>query len=289
MNDSIGYLEEALQFDCQGDRLLGILTRPQGVPEMNCAVLIVVGGPQYRVGSHRQFVLLARALASAGFPVMRFDFRGMGDSEGAPRDFEAVSEDIAAALDALQRACPDVARVVLWGLCDAASAALLYCQERQDARVAGLCLLNPWVRSAESLARTHVKHYYGQRLLQADFWRKLLSGGVPVFGALRGLWRTLRQARVASAPVAARPTFQARMADGLGLFSGPVLLLLSGCDFVAQEFSNCVGTDDTWRAALRRDELTRQEMSEADHTFSSAARRDEVENRTLAWLRNIAR
>lgn len=284
MNDAIGYLEEALQFDCQGDRLLGILARPRGVPEMDCAVLIAVGGPQYRVGSHRQFVLLARALARAGFPVMRFDYRGMGDSEGAPRDFEAVSEDIAAALDALQRACPDVGRVVLWGLCDAASAALLYCQERQDARLAGLCLLNPWVRSAASLARTHVKHYYGQRLLQADFWRKLLSGGLPVLGALRGLLRTLRQARVASTPVAVRPPFQARMAEGLRLFPGPVLLLLSGCDFVAQEFSDRASADDTWRAALRRDDLIRQEMSEADHTFSSAAWREDVLNATLRWL-----
>jgi len=45
-------------------------------------VLIVVGGPQYRVGSHRQFVMLARFLADHGVPCMRFDYRGMGDVSG---------------------------------------------------------------------------------------------------------------------------------------------------------------------------------------------------------------
>jgi alpha/beta superfamily hydrolase len=91
-----------------------------------CGVLVVVGGPQYRVGSHRQFLLLSRRLASEGYPVMRFDYRGMGDGGGAMRSFEDVSADIGAAIEAFQRRCPSVRRIVLWGLCDAASAALLY-------------------------------------------------------------------------------------------------------------------------------------------------------------------
>ena len=41
-------------------------------------MLIVVGGPQYRAGSHRQFTLLARDVAATGVPTMRFDYRGMG-------------------------------------------------------------------------------------------------------------------------------------------------------------------------------------------------------------------
>ena len=43
------------------------------------AVLVVVGGPQVRAGSHRHFVQLARHLATHGHAVMRFDVRGMGD------------------------------------------------------------------------------------------------------------------------------------------------------------------------------------------------------------------
>ena len=57
---------------------------------------------------------------------MRFDFRGMGDSTGELRDFEEVNEDIGAAINAFQAHCPQLERIVLWGLCDAASASLLY-------------------------------------------------------------------------------------------------------------------------------------------------------------------
>ena len=47
-------------FNCQDSRLLGILHKPEKPGRQG--VLIVVGGPQTRVGSHRQFVLLARYL-----------------------------------------------------------------------------------------------------------------------------------------------------------------------------------------------------------------------------------
>ena len=36
-------------------------------PRLASAVLVIVGGPQYRAGAHRQFVQLARRLAAAGF------------------------------------------------------------------------------------------------------------------------------------------------------------------------------------------------------------------------------
>ncbi|MFX8094774.1 hypothetical protein ABTK72_21120, partial [Acinetobacter baumannii] len=75
------------------------------------------------------------------------------DSAGEARDFLGVQADIGAAIGALMAACPTVQRVVLWGLCDAASAALLYVESTRDMRVAGLTLLNPWVRSAATLAQ----------------------------------------------------------------------------------------------------------------------------------------
>lgn len=296
--------EEALAFSCRGEQLFGILSRPlQVVPAPasagsavmgnRCAVLIIVGGPQYRVGSHRQFVRLARRLAAAGFPVLRFDYRGMGDSTGAMRDFEQVDEDIAAALEALQQACPDVGRVVLWGLCDAAAAALLFCHARHDGRVAGLCLLNPWVRSTASLARTHVKHYYRQRLLQADLWRKLLSGELAVFQALSGLWGNLRASRrvhatstasTADARLQSAQPFQTRMAAGLRQFAGPVLLLLSGEDYTAREFEDYVAEDPAWQDVLASARLERHDLAEADHTFSAQDSRRQVEVLTLDWL-----
>ena len=72
--------EKPFIFNCNNEKLVGIIHYPEKKPYFQKGLLIVVGGPQYRVGSHRQFVLLARNLSIAGIPVMRFDYRGMGDS-----------------------------------------------------------------------------------------------------------------------------------------------------------------------------------------------------------------
>jgi uncharacterized protein len=72
-----GFAEEAITFACGDDQLLGILHHANGTPR-RLGIVIVVGGPQYRVGSHRQFVLMSRAFAAEGYPVLRFDYRGNG-------------------------------------------------------------------------------------------------------------------------------------------------------------------------------------------------------------------
>ncbi len=279
------YVEEALVFPAAGETLVGVVARPRPEVERaeSCGVLIIVGGPQYRTGSHRQFLLLSRRLAAQGYPTMRFDYRGMGDSSGAMQSFDDVSADVAAAIDAFFLACPGLKHVVLWGLCDAASAALLYVQERGGARVAGLVLLNPWVRSAASLAQTHLKHYYGQRLLQAEFWRKLFSGRMQLANSLCGFVRNALVARGSATKSPVR-SFQDRMADGLRQFPGKVLLLLSGEDYTAKEFIEYTAADPEWHGLLSAPAVTRVDLVGADHTFSSAAQRAQVEEETIKWL-----
>ena len=274
-------------FVCGGERLLGMVSRP--ARPARAGIVIVVGGPQYRIGSHRQFLLLARDLARAGFAVMRFDYRGMGDSDGQARSFEAVDDDIAAAIDTFTLACPEVASVALWGLCDGASAALLYCQRRQDARVHGLCLLNPWVRSEHTLARARLRHYYGDRLVQPDFWSKLVRGETNLMTALADLWRNWRLARAGRTTVVdGAPGFRSLMAASFRNFGGEVLLILSGCDATAQEFLDCVQSDPEWMGLLSRPHLQRVELSDADHTFSNPLARQAVESATRDWLARLA-
>lgn len=277
------YRESALTLTCEGEQLLAVLAGPDA-PARKTGVLIVVGGPQYRAGSHRQFVLLSRHLAAAGHAVLRFDCRGMGDSQGAQRNFEALSQDIRVAIDALQQQVPQVQEVVLWGLCDGASAALLYCDERRDPRVRGLCLLNPWVRSEASLARTHIKHYYRQRLKQKEFWLKLLSGKVAA-QALGGLLRSLKLS-VSGAQVrrSAQAVYQDRMARAWRAFDGDILLLLSGNDYTAKEFIEYSGSDTAWAGALEQPRVIVLHMPGLDHTCSGAAARGLVERHTLDWL-----
>lgn len=271
-------------FECHGEPLVGVLSHPPAPSDT--ALLVIVGGPQYRVGSHRQFVALARAVAASGHAVLRFDYRGMGDSGGEARNFEAVSDDIAAAIDFLFATLPGLRRVALWGLCDGASAALLYCQERQDPRVAALCLLNPWVRSAHTLARTHVKHYYLRRLRQPTFWRKLLSGRV-AFRAVHGLLANLRAARGHRPAAAALAPFQHRMAQAWRDSTRPILLLLSGDDYTAKEFLEAARSDPTWAGALSRPGLQQHTLAGADHTFSDPAAKRRAEQLTIEWLQAL--
>jgi len=68
---------------------------------------------------------------------------------------------------------PTLEGVVIWGLCDAASAALFYAH--QDPRVTGLVLLNPWVRTQAGEAKVYLKRYYVQRLLDRAFWKKIVT------------------------------------------------------------------------------------------------------------------
>ena len=284
----MNFTEHALRFACAGEELLGIVTAPEQ-PEP-IGVLIVVGGPQYRVGSHRQFLLLARELARAGYPAMRFDYRGMGDSTGELRDFDGVNEDIGAAINAFQTHCPQLERIVLWGLCDAASAILLYWDTIKDAGVGGLVLLNPWVRSEATLARTHIKHYYGQRLLQAEFWRKLLSGQLGLGKALGGFFKNLMNSRSKTTSGAdQKHSFQQTMEHVLCDFKGPVLLIVSGNDFTAREFLEYAGNSVNLWAAMQRRSWTRIDIADADHTFSCASWRALVEAATVSWMEVLDR
>ncbi|WP_296951564.1 hydrolase 1, exosortase A system-associated [uncultured Massilia sp.] len=275
--------ERALTFDCGGDRLVGILALPAQAPPHARGVLVVVGGPQYRAGSHRQFTLLARDLAADGVPAMRFDYRGMGDSEGDMRDFEAVADDLRAAVDAFVAAVPGLRDVVLWGLCDGASAIAMHAAT--DARVAGVVLLNPWVRSEEGIARATLKHYYRARLVDPAFWRKLLGGRFDVAGSVKSMLGLARAAR--ERPVA--PTtapFPLRMRAGLRAFGGPVLVITSGADLTAREFCDLAGADKEWKRLLAAPRVTRRELDKADHTFSRRAWRDQVSRWTREWLRS---
>ena len=79
--------ESPFFFDLGGDRLFGMHHRPQraapgGPPgEPRCGVLLCHAAAEEKLWSHRVYVSLARELAGQGYPVLRFDCRGEGDSD----------------------------------------------------------------------------------------------------------------------------------------------------------------------------------------------------------------
>ncbi len=289
MNDRAP-IEEVLAFNCEGAQLWGILARPpEGTTPSSIAVVIQVGGPQYRVGSHRQFVRLARTLACNGFSTLRYDCSGMGDSEGVIRDFQSTGPDLLAALDAMCEACPGSRQVVVWGLCDAASAALMFATK--DPRVTGVVAANPWARSAASLAAARVKHYYAARFMQREFWSKLLRGDLDLRASISALVENVKGARALRRKMPANHgtdnTFQSNMARGLANFRGRVLLILGGNDLTAREFVQYTDSAPEWRGLLVDPKVSRIDVADADHTFSRLVWQDRIEAETLAWLTHM--
>jgi exosortase A-associated hydrolase 1 len=254
---------------------------------------MIPAGAQNRVGPHRQHVLIARALASRGVATLRYDSSGTGDSAGPYRDFE-LGPDIDGASDALLANAPGVTQVVLWGICGSASAILMHQQRR--AAVRGFILVNPWVRSEQSRARTYLKHYYLSRLGEGEFWRKLFSGGFGFRSALVSFLGSVRSAMVQAPAGTAteRPTedpaqIESRMAEGLEAFSGGVLLILSGRDLTAREFDEFTRSSKRWRRLLKSGAIRRRDLPEADHVFSEPQWRDQMIDWMTAWLIELER
>jgi exosortase A-associated hydrolase 1 len=274
--------ESAIVFTAAGASMVAVLHAPATAGRA-AGIVFIVGGPQYRAGSHRQFVLMARGFARQGFPVLRFDYRGMGDSDGDHPGFDGCAEDIRSAIDVLLRECPHLQSVTLFGLCDGASAALMY--GVTDARVDRLILANPWVRTASTEAATQLRHYYWKRVLQRSFWEKLIRGSFGVRKSLTEFAASVKRARTASgAEHAEKESFVLRMRSAMQAFQGQVLVLLSGRDLTAKEFQDVCAADKLWRGAMERQGVTRQDLIDADHTFSERAALEAAVKASADWL-----
>lgn len=177
-------MRRLIAFPCAGATLAGSLDEGGGTT----GLLLVIGGSQTRVGSHRMYERLARRLADKGYPCFRFDRRGVGDSDGEDPGFRSSGPDLKAAAEAFRREVPGVGRIVGFGLCDGASALALF---GDDAGLDGLILANPWLVEAEegAPAPAAIRAHYRRRLLSREGWKRLLGGAIN----FRKLWAGLRK------------------------------------------------------------------------------------------------
>lgn len=283
--------EQAIQFQSpsaaqQQQTLVGILSPASG----STGLLIVVGGPQYRIGSHRQFVKMCRAAAAQNIPAFRFDVSGMGDSSGEPTPFYQQSTDIHAAINQFFAVQPQLTSVVLWGLCDGASAILLALRQQPDARVSGLVLLNPWVRQQQSYAKTMVKHYYLKRLTSKEFWQKLFTGKFKALQSVTSLWQNLQQANSKAATVSSAPeasneqNYVLHMQQSWSKLQAKVCVITSGEDLTAQEFLDLCQQEPQWQQLLQQAE--HHHLPGANHTFSTEAWRQQVQQISCTFVGN---
>ncbi|WP_252257932.1 hydrolase 1, exosortase A system-associated [Erythrobacter aurantius] len=254
-------------FGCGSLKLAGSLDTAPG----STGLLIVSGGNELRSGAFSGQSRLAARIAKAGFPVFRFDRRGIGDSEGENRGFRHSAKDIRAALDAFRALAPQVDRVIGFGNCDAASALILMGGEGFD----GLVLSNPWTIDEDEGDTDEPQHTpeairsrYLEKLKNPAEIARLLRGGVNLRKLAAGLLGAAK-----SAPQASQ--LLQEMRAGIADFSGSVTYLVATDDRTGQLFESAWGKDDP----------RIQRCLGAGHAYVEPAHQDWLKDRILEVIR----
>lgn len=129
-----------------GLRLFGMLHQPDHPRRTDAAVLLLSPGVKMRVAPHRLYNKMADRFVALGYTVLRFDFHGLGDSEGeAPEthlaDLYGATQmgryvgDTIAAMDWMQQT-HGTTRFTAAGLCGGALTGLLAAE--RDNRITSL-------------------------------------------------------------------------------------------------------------------------------------------------------
>ncbi len=226
-----------LEFGCGSLKLAGTLDTAPGVT----GLLLVSGGNEVRSGAFSGQSHLAEKIAKAGFPVFRFDRRGIGDSQGENRGFRSSAGDIRASLEAFRAMAPQVERVFGFGNCDAASALML----QKGTGFEGLILSNPWTldqdESENESQPAHdpgsVRARYAEKLKNPSEIARLMRGGVDLRKLAQGIASSFRHSPSAS-------NLAQEMREGLDAFEGKVRILLASKDRTAQLFASAWDAKD---------------------------------------------
>lgn len=170
-------MRRLIAFPCGEATLAGSLDVGEGAAQRDIGLLLVIGGSQTRIGSHRMYERLAKGLSDNGYSCFRYDRRGVGDSEGADPGFKESGPDLKAAAEAFRKEAPGLTRIIGFGLCDGATALALH---GDAAGLDGLILANPWLVEAEdgAPAPAAIRAHYRKQLLSWGGLKRLFTGAV---------------------------------------------------------------------------------------------------------------
>lgn len=135
-------LREAITLENEGEKIFCVMHRPlPNHPGPVPAIAICPGFAGNKSGKHRIFVTLAKELAKEGIAVLRFDYRGAGDSEGDFQDItvEGKISDTLKCLDFLENDPQiDPSRIGLLGRSLGGAIALLAAGRHRSIKSLGL-------------------------------------------------------------------------------------------------------------------------------------------------------
>lgn len=157
MDSSLSDQVTPFNFGPPGRQLFGLYHAPDPAVERDFGVLLCNPWGQEYVRAHRAIAQLGLRLARQGFPVLRFDYFGTGDSLGGDNEGSLAGwqADLRAAIQELKRRAR-IESVFLAGLRLGAALAALVASGRED--VEGLVLWEPAVSGAEYVQDLQVWH-----------------------------------------------------------------------------------------------------------------------------------
>ncbi|RYY46859.1 MAG: hydrolase 1, exosortase A system-associated [Sphingomonadales bacterium] len=261
-------MRKLIAFHCANELLVGTLDEAASTT----GLLIVSGGNEIRAGAHRGMATLAARVAEAGYPVFRFDRRGIGDSAGENRGFESTAADIILAATTFRREAR-LARVLAYGNCDAATALAFF---HGPASIDALLLANPWtIESTDDLPpAAAIRSHYAERLRDPKEWLRLMRGGVNIANVIRGL-RKFAQ-KQSQEP----ETLAARLGSALASVPPTTILLAKG-DNTAIAFADAF-KGPAFEAARGRVQV--ETLDSDSHSFASTSDKDWLFDRVIAAL-----
>jgi pimeloyl-ACP methyl ester carboxylesterase len=294
--------------NAQGHLLFGMLTEPED-PRPDVAVVLLAAGVKGRVGPHRLYLQIAEFFAGLGFRVLRFDFYGIGDSEGVIDERQLADlygsvavgryiEDTAAAVDWLC-ATTGVPHVIVGGLCGGAITGLL--AGAAHPRVAGLFGLGlpitvdgsnvDKVRFMSAGQLEGIRTKYLKKLASPGAWLRLLSMKTDFRLLLRSLLVRRRPSAPGPAPRGGEPPadgntnphFRPQLLRMLGN-RRPVLLLFSESDRLYAEFNEKFVQPHAFDASAYEGILDVAVVAEANHVFTFAEWQRDMLEKSRTWV-----
>ncbi len=272
-----------------------------------------------RVGPQRLYNHLTREFLELGYSVFRFDFEGLGDSEGELEHTKLADVygdievgrfvgDTHDALDWLQQEY-GIDRVILAGLCGGAITGLL--AGNSDPRVEGLLSLGMTVTLASVSANpalfltegelTTLRRGYFRRLMQPDAWLRFLTFKSDYQVLWRSLTQIFRKPTAAEPPAAqevqpstpsepnpednANPLFPPALFDMLGR-GAPVLFIFSGADRLYARYLEKFEARYRTELATGDHDFEVQVVADANHIFTFDIWREEMLDIARRWLKS---
>ncbi len=268
-------------------RMVGILTpspRPRDLP----AVIIPNSGLVPRVGPSRLSVNLARRLAAQGYPTLRFDHAGVGDSNPRQDDLsfdQCALEEVGHLMDDLERDY-GLRRFVILGLCSGAVTA--FKAAGLDARVAGAIMINAQYYETDPEWNHHVatqqiaRHYWTRSIFRPSAWWRAITGRIHYRVLIHVL---LRQARGLFRKDATVQQVKDRLAShlrDLAQHETPLLILNSEGD-IAQDYLRIILGDELDRLT-ESGSIELRNLADTDHTFTLLANQERLSEIIEEWM-----